>query len=404
MIIKEFDFIYNKKESEFFKNSISNSDFENLKRFALENEQILKLTSKNNREVLQTQNFVGVIQLKSGLTIEILPKIANLKNSIDKTKKILIKMLRTLRNSPFKTFQFANLKTEKLPLIEIFIQMFLHELSLLIKKGIKSDYINLEKNQNFLKGKLKLKEQLKYNVIHKERFFVSYDEYLPNRMENRLIKTTLKKIYKLSCSVTSKQLIRTFLFVFDEITPVFNYRNIFKQLKIDRTMKYYETTLLWCKTFLLEESFTPYSGKEIAFALLFDMNKLFEDFVGNWLIKNINCPIKLQDSKYWLTDEPKKFRLIPDIVLNNGKIIMDTKWKLLDKEKNNQKISQSDLYQMFAYASKYKDCEKVYLIYPFVENVNLSEYKTKICDNREVSILPIFFDLEKNRLTYKVSY
>ena len=147
----------------------------------------------------------------------------------------------------------------------------------------------------------------------------------------------------------------------------------------------------------MEESFTPYSGKEIAFALLFDMNKLFEDFVGNWLIKNINCPIKLQDSKYWLADEPKKFRLIPDIVLNNGKIIMDTKWKLLDKEKSNQKISQSDLYQMFAYASKYKDCEKVYLIYPFVENVNLSEYKTKICDNREVSILPIFFDLEKEQ-------
>ena len=44
-------------------------------------------------------------------------------------------------------------------------------------------------------------------------------------------------------------------------------------------MKDYEQVLLWCRTFLLENSFSPYKGNDIAFALLFDMNLLFENYV-----------------------------------------------------------------------------------------------------------------------------
>ncbi len=95
-------------------------------------------------------------------------------------------------------------------------------------------------------------------------------------------------------------------------------------------------------------------------------------------------------------DKPKKFKLQPDIVINNGKIIMDTKWKLLDLQKENQNISQADIYQMFAYASKYENCEKVFLIYPHVKGVELiDEYTTKIC-NREVKVKPLFFDLNND--------
>ena len=48
-------------------------------------------------------------------------------------------------------------------------------------------------------------------------------------------------------------------------------------------MKDYEQVLLWCKTFLFENSFSPYKGNDIAFALLFDMNLLFESFVYSYL-------------------------------------------------------------------------------------------------------------------------
>ena len=49
----------------------------------------------------------------------------------------------------------ANLKSTNMPLLEIFITMFLSELEKLIRKGIRSDYIDKEENLKYLKGKLK---------------------------------------------------------------------------------------------------------------------------------------------------------------------------------------------------------------------------------------------------------
>jgi 5-methylcytosine-specific restriction enzyme subunit McrC len=67
--------------------------------------------------------------------------------------------------------------------------------------------------------------------------------------------------------------------------------------------------------------------------------------------------------------ERQKFNLRPDIVINKWEIIADTKWKLLNEwnDSINYDISQADMYQLFAYAKKYKS-KKLYLIYPKTEN------------------------------------
>ena len=119
----------------------------------------------------------------------------------------------------------AHLKSSKMPLLEIFITMFLDEVAKLIQKRIKSDYITKEENLKFLKGKIKINEQIKQNYIHKERFFVEFQEFLSNRVENRLIKTTLEFLYKKSKTNKNQQRIREFLFVFDEIQKSHNIKN-----------------------------------------------------------------------------------------------------------------------------------------------------------------------------------
>lgn len=362
MILKEFEFLQCKHpESEHY--YIDAVAFDAIERFVLENEgkaQYLKITTKKGfGKVLQAQNFVGVFQTKDGTTIEILPKIKNI--SEKESRQILLQMLKTLKNSPFKNLNHAHLKSEKLPLLEIFIAMFLEELSLLIKKGIKSDYILKEENLPFLKGKLKINEQIKFNTIHKERFFVSYEEFSNNRAENRLIKTTLNYLYKKSHSNQNQQRIREFLFVFDDVMASTNIEHDFLHVKRDRSMKAYEQTLLWCKTFLLENSFSPYKGDDLAFALLFDMNLLFESYVGHYLKKQ-GFVVSLQDKTHHLVETPKKFALRPDIVFtcNNETMIADTKWKIIHEEKE---ISQADMYQLFAYGKKYHN-KKLFLIYP----------------------------------------
>ena len=400
--IREYDFLHSKEERE--GNYISSVNLEAIENFILSNEQAipyLKITTKKGYgKVLQAQNYVGVIQTNDGTTIEILPKIQEV--SVEESKIILIKMLKTLKKSPFKNFNMAHLKSAKMPLLEIFITMFLDELSELIKKGIKSDYITKEENLAYLKGKLQIKEQIARNYIHKERFFVAYDEYVSDRVENRLIKTTLNYLYKQSKLNSNKKRIREYLFVFDEVGVSHAVKSDFSKVKLGRQMKDYEQILVWVKTFLLSSSYSPHKGNDLAFALLFDMNELFESYVGHYLKKE-GCDVSLQDKQHHLAFSEQKgiYALRPDIVIDKGRVIADTKWKILSQEKTRQGVSGSDLYQMYAYGTKYSNCECMYLIYPKDKEVEVKDY-----DYYKEGGLPleiIFFDLQNICFSQNIS-
>ena len=392
LTITEFERIYER--------IIGKKDFGDIENFILknsdENAPFLRIASGVGGKFIQARNYVGVLQTKGGLTIEILPKIAD-KTDTDKSKAVLIKMLRTLKNFPFKSSNLASLKTQNLPLLEIFISMFLCELEVLVKKGIKSDYVALEENLNFLKGKLNINEQIKRNSVHKERFYVGYSEFLSDIKINRIIKTTLKFLYKKSNSSKNQQKIRELLFIFDEVSECENYKNFFAKLVINRQVKHYEQTLLWCKIFLLNNSFTPHKGDDLGFALLFDMNALFESYVGDFIKKSFPSTI-LQHSEKHLVEYPKSFKLRPDIFLKD-KFIADTKWKIIrqDNKENEEKykISQADLYQLYAYGKKY-ECGRLYLIYPKIDGVEQEPMKFRYEDEMWLEIL--YFDLEKDEI------
>ena len=381
--ITEFERIYER--------IIGKKDFGDIENFILknsdENAPFLRIASGVGGKFIQAKSYVGVLQTKSGLTIEILPKIAD-KNDAERSKAVFIKMLRMLKNFPSKSSNLANLKTQNLPLLEIFISMFLCELEALVKKGIKSDYVTLEENLNFSKGKLNINEQIKRNSIHKERFYVGYSEFLSDIKINSIIKTTLKFLYKKSNSSKNQQKIRELLFIFDEVSECEDYKNFFAKLVINRQVKHYEQTLLWCKIFLLGNTFTPHKGDDLGFALLFDMNALFESYVGNFIKKSFPSTI-LQHSGKHLVEEPKSFKLRPDIFLK-GKFIADTKWKIISSRDD---ISQADLYQLYAYGKKY-NCGKLHLIYPKIDGIKQESMNFKYDDEIRLEIL--YFDLEED--------
>ena len=381
-----------------YQHSIDKKDFCDIENFILknsdENAPFLRIASGSGGKFIQARNYVGVLQTKSGLTIKILPKIAD-KTNTDKSRAVFIKMLKSLKNFPFKSSNLASLKTQNLPLLEIFISMFLRELETLVKKGIKSDYVTLEDNLKFLKGKININEQIKRNSIHKERFYVEYSEFLKDIKINQIIKTTLKFLYKKSNSSKNQQKIRELLFIFDEVSTCDDYKNFFEKLIINRQVKHYEQTLLWCKIFLLGDTFTPHKGNDLAFALLFDMNALFESYVGNF-IKKKYTNVSLQHSEKYLIENPKGFKLRPDIFLE-GKFIADTKWKIIRQDINESekkyKISQADLYQLYAYGKKY-ECDKLYLIYPKIDGVEQESMKFRYEDEMWLEIL--YFGLEND--------
>ena len=364
--------------------SLPPDTFDALENFVLSNNtedaDALELMSISARKgvgkIITAKNYVGVITMGDGTTIEILPKIFSHETITDgKVKKLLVDMLKTLRNAPFKSLQSTNVNIEKLNIFEIFIRMFVDEVFYIVKRGLKCDYETIQSNESVFKGKMIFTGQIKYNYAHKERSFVEYDEFNTNRAENKILKSTLGYLYKNTTSSKNKSDIKTLLNAFSDVDESKDPKADFEKIVPDRKTADYQTALLWSKVFLMGKSFTSVSGSEVAFALLFPMETLFESYIAAQLKKMIGhsgYTVSAQDKTYHLFDEPRKFLMKPDIVITNKVLervfVMDTKWKVLSDAKANYGISQADMYQMYAYQKKYTS-ENVTLLYPLTEKV-----------------------------------
>ena len=391
--ICEYGTIWNAKDFQDFEDSVDRiyldpKSFENLKCFVAENndsgteiDSAFTYYRQKGKDCIRVKNYVGVIETRQGTTIEILPKIYSDKktdatSAIKESRSVLLTMLRCLRNSPFKTIDKAHLSANRLPILENFISMFLSEVESIVNRGIKHFYSNSEENQKFLKGRLLFSQQVKLNVTRADRFYVEFDEFKANIPQNKIIKTALIYINSKSKSVKNKSRILDLMALFEEVDVSKNIVSDLAKLNgQNRLFNYYETVLNWARLFLEGKSFTSYKGKYLNTAILFPMELLFESYVAHKLKRQYpELNIITQDRQYFLlTDlllKQSKFRIRPDIVIktNGLLIIADTKWKVIDQSQSskNYLISQSDMYQLYAYGKKYAS-NNLILIYPACE-------------------------------------
>jgi len=339
----------------------------------------------SNGKFLQVKNYVGIIQTKSGFTLEILPKIYNQKE--EKLKAIFLKLLEILHKIPnYKHTQYAKLNTINQPLLEIFIKMFLDEIGKIIQIGLKQDYINKKSNEKFLKGKLLVSQNIKYNHIQKNRFYISYNDYNQNRVENRVLKSTLKFLLKISKSFKNQKLCRIYLAHFSNVEFSTNIKADLKKCNISlRGMQYYKNAIIWANIFLENRSFSSFKGDTIAFALLYPMERLFENYVEFYLkrrYKRLKI-IPQKEAKF----VPELFNLRADILIKKEEknlVVADAKWKLINK---NSDFSQSDFYQLYAYSKAY-NVNNLRLYYPMNENFKkIKQYR--YFDDINIYLIPI---------------
>ncbi|MDO6718695.1 McrC family protein [Psychrosphaera sp. 1_MG-2023] len=369
--------------------AISESAFEYLKKCCLCDEsesRFLKLKIAHGMEVLQVQNYAGVVLCPDGTQIEILPKVAKANEAGDTNKReelarlSLLMMLRSLKKFRHIETEVASIKKQKMPLMEIFISQFLNAVNVLVKKGIRSDYVREQTNSAYLKGKLLHSQQLKHNFINRHKFYVEYDAYLMDKAENRLVHSALKSVASYTNVNKNKKLSQELLFAFDEVPLSTNYKNDFSSVKLQRGMQHYDVPLSWAR--LILEGYSPQSmlGENNAYSLLFPMEAVFENFVAKYLKQRTPHHLKLcaqvQSKSLVSYGDKHYFRLKPDLYLKDvtrSDTILDTKWKLIDQNKKAGKdkfgLSQSDFYQMLGYGYKYLKGDGVLiLIYPKTDN------------------------------------
>ena len=98
---------------------------------------------RNVGDIISVNSYVGLIQMQNGYQVQVLPKIdfgSNDRN-LTETKRVFLRMLRSMKDFPSKVFNESNLKMDRMTLYEIFINMYLQEVRILVKHGIKSSYL-----------------------------------------------------------------------------------------------------------------------------------------------------------------------------------------------------------------------------------------------------------------------
>jgi 5-methylcytosine-specific restriction enzyme subunit McrC len=163
-----------------------------------------------------------------------------------------------------------------------------------------------------------------------------------------------------------------------------------ERVVLDRTNIAYHDLLKLARA-LLHGHYQSIGGEEgIGFSLLFDMNRLFEEFIGRTLrkaMRDSGLLVRLQNPKSYAlskigTNEPR-FMTKPDIVIQSGDtpvMVIDTKWKQLAAIDDSKRgVSQSDVYQMMAYAQIYR-VKHLMLLYP--HHNELGKDEGVICDYR----------------------
>lgn len=322
-------------------------------------------------------SYVGVIQI-GGLTIEILPKADN-SNNKSLWRDVLLHMLKECRYLQVDNVSETNLKRRYNSILDVYFEIYLKELEYLIKRGFIKKYKRKQSNQSALKGKLIFSQNIQKNLVHKEKFFCEHQVYNKNHLIHQVLLQGLIVVEDLKKSNLSDR-INKLMFEFEDVDKIKVTSNHFEKIIVNRKTQPYLKAINIAKMLILNYSPNISSGNENMLTLLFDMNKLWEEYIYRILQKNKpqGYKVSYQNSdKFW---ENKKIK--PDIVItdsNGENFVIDTKWKLI----YSNKPSDDDLKQMFVYNLHWKS-KRSMLLYPQIDQRDSSfgNYKFKI-DNQE---------------------
>lgn len=337
-------------------------------------------------------NYVGFIKL-STVSIEILPKIDINRNDYEGSRKALLNMLNKSGIINFNYSDLGMISMYKMNLEEILALIFSKTLQSQLIRGPYLEYVNVEENSKALKGSVLVKEHIKNISRCRSDVFCKFEEFSIDNTLNQIFNTCIKKIIINIKNSETLKILSHINVVFSEVGYVDVKNKKILDYKFNRLNSRFEPSLLLAKMLLNGFSSIGNKGDDKSFAILFEMNDVYEKYITNLLKLNLNkYSVHSQHSKYKLLKNEKTdrdiFSLKPDIVIEvDGKeeLIIDTKWKNIDKNLNRYGVKRDDFYQMYAYLTRYKDSKSAILLYPssgnesyeYLESWYLDENKDK---------------------------
>ncbi len=315
---------------------------------------------------IQFNEFVGVVQV-GNLLIEVLPKAdknPDTEKEETKWRDILIGMLRAVSNFEIKSTSNSQLKIKPNTILDLYFELFIKEVEYLYHTGLVKKYRKTEGNTTALKGNLLFAKHLQQNLTHQERFYVRHTTYDTEHLLHFILYKAIRLLKQINTNTDLQSRIGSLLLNFPEMPDIKVSETTFNTIVYNRKTKHYQKAIEIARLLLLQYHPDLKTGRNHVLSLMFDMNKLWEQFIYISIRKNKapDITVTAQTSKYfWKPEFGNRSKIIPDIWIKKGEdsYILDTKWKNL----NGYNPSPDDLRQMYVY-HEYYDAKKVALVYP----------------------------------------
>ena len=351
--------------------------------------QKLESALKVSRHGIKTKSWVGVIKYKN-LHLEILPKLIsedanNDKKISEEERSIILKnlifMLSYTKNLDIKTNDNAKLSTEKNPFIEILIREFATSLFEALKRLTPKRYVREEENLNYLKGKIKFSENIRYNCTNQAKFYCEYDEFSENNLLNQLFLFVSTCLYNISNNSNNKKTLKFIINYYSDISFVRFDKFKVRKIKLTRNQELFKKAFNLAKMFVEQTSVDLSKNKFENITLVWDMNKLFEEFIFELIKRKIpECEAIAQKPKRLLKRENVTRRDTRiDILIQNPQVIIDTKYK---KFTDFDDISSADIYQVTTYCLIH-NYKRAILLYPQYDKKepDICDYQLNCAEN-----------------------
>lgn len=313
---------------------------------------------------VQFNEYVGVIQV-GNLLIEVLPKADRYSTDKDSWRRMLVGMLKTIYGFDIKTTSNAKLKIKPNTILDLYFELFIKEVEVLLHGGLIKRYRKKEGSINVLKGALLFNKQIQFNISNQEKFFTRYTTYDTIHPLHQVIYKTLCLLKQINVNQSLNSRLGSLLLNFPEMPNINVTDATFNNIVFNRKSLVYKKAIEISKMILLHYHPDVSKGKNDVLAIMFDMNKLWEQFVFHSIKKYKSKSFSIlrhQRKNFWTPSSGTANTIIPDIVIKNTKnesLVLDTKWKNL----NGKNPSPEDLRQLFVY-HHYYNAKKVALVYP----------------------------------------
>ncbi|MEM2657537.1 MAG: hypothetical protein QXJ60_03490, partial [Archaeoglobaceae archaeon] len=282
----------------------------------------------------------------------------------------LLKMLEfTLLD--FREVDYAEL-SEINDFFEILIEIFARNLLNLLKTKQNFQYVRRYDEMRYVRGKIDFKKHCNPARLH-----LVPCEFYERHLDNLINRTLKYTCFLMSKVVETRETYRKLRRITDILEPValtpVSVQRI-ESITFNRLNIEFKPFIEFCRVFLEHSSLSLQASKMEFFSILIPMERLFEQFVAEVIRKERlhevfgkDANLEIQKSKGAFLQKNGHIiaQMKPDIVIEIGteKIIIDTKYKLLDPEARKLGIDQQDLYQIYAYCREL-GANKALLIYP----------------------------------------